>query len=101
MARKRKRTFAGTAAMHRGDASSFSKEARRHAQKAREAIRHGDCGRALTYFGLTAFTAGMAVGNRKWIGGKKGKLFRGGSKIGGRIHDLQLRVERSCRLTRR
>lgn len=94
----KRRGFAGTAEIHRADASSFSKEARRVAQMTRAAAKRGDCRTALHLFGLTAFNAGMAIGNRKWIGGAKGKLFRGGSRFGSRIVALQSTVFKACRI---
>ena len=97
MARKR---FAGTRVQHRSDAAFNAKEARGFAQKARAAARRGDCGAALHLFGVAAFYAGIAVGNRKWVGGKRGKLHRGGSHLGGHVQQLQMTVLRACRIDR-
>jgi len=97
MARKR---FAGTRVQHRSDAAFNAKEARRFAQLARSAARTGNCNRALHLFGLVAFHAGIAVGNRKWVGGKRGKLHRGGSHLGGHVQQLQMTVLRACRIDR-
>ena len=94
----RRRAFAGSSAAHRSDASFNSKEARRFAQRARMFARSGDCRNALHSFGVAAFYAGIAVGNRKWAGGKRGKLHRGGSKLGSRINALQNTVLRACRV---
>lgn len=90
--------FAGTKRIHRSDAASNAKESRRFAQKARAAARRGDCRDALHLFGVAAFYAGIAVGNRKFAGGKRGHLHRGGSRLGSRMVGLQNTVFRACRV---
>jgi hypothetical protein len=64
--------------------------ARRAAQGARRLAKSGDCRRALHYFGTAAFRAGLAQGNRQWLGKRRG------SGIGSRILDLQHTIVRLC-----
>jgi len=92
--RKKRRSFAGTAAAHRLDAGSIGKEARKFAQAARVQAKWGDCRSALHLFGVAAWHAGQAHANRKWIG--KGRSY---GHFGRRIHDLQKTIFRLCRIS--
>ncbi len=94
------RRFAGTQAQHRVDAGTWSKEARETAQKARAAARRGDCGTAVWLLALTNYRAGQAVANRKWAGGRRGKLHAGGSHMGSRMVSLNNGILRACGLHR-
>ena len=100
MARRRRRRsgFAGSPEQHRADASSHAKEARAFAQKARKAARRDDCRSALHLFGVAAFHAGLAAGNRKWVGGKRGSYYSGGSRMGSLTHGLQKTIFNACKV---
>jgi hypothetical protein len=90
--------FAGTKGQHRADAASFTRETRRVAKLARYAARSGNCRDALHYFGYAAYLAGQAVGNKKWLGGKRRGAITRASRLGGRIFGLQQAVFKACRI---
>lgn len=88
---RRRRHFSGTAAQHRAMAGTDVKTARKAAQDARRYAQSGDCERAVHYFGVAAYYAGSARGNRNWLRGSKRV-----THLGGRIASLQRTIARAC-----